>query len=110
MEIFYFLYHQTDISSLTIDHIDQNTLNNSINNLRISTHQEQQCNKKGKQNSSSKYKGVNWSKSLKKWRASICVNKKRMHIGYYANEIEAAKAYNAAAKKLHGTFAFLNDV
>ena len=108
--VIYFLYYQTDISSVTIDHIDQNTLNNSINNLRISTHQEQQCNKKGKQNSSSKYKGVNWSKSLQKWRASICVNKKRMHIGYYANEIEAAKAYNAAAEKLHGTFAFLNDV
>jgi len=108
--VIYFLYHQTDISNVTIDHIDQNTLNNSINNLRISTHQEQQCNKKGKQNSSSKYKGVNWSKSLQKWRASICVNKKRMHIGYYANEIEAAKAYNAAAEKLHGTFAFLNDV
>jgi hypothetical protein len=108
--IIYFLYYQSDISNITIDHIDQNTLNNSIENLRRSTHQEQQCNKKGKQNLSSKYKGVSWNKPLQKWRVSICINKKRMHIGYYTNELEAAKAYNQVAEKLHGTFAFLNNV
>jgi hypothetical protein len=108
--IIYALYHQVDITKLTIDHIDQNSLNNSIENLRASTHQEQQCNKKGKPNSTSKYKGVGWCKQLKKWRVSICVNKKRMHIGYYFDELEAAHAYNNAAKQLHGSFAFLNNV
>lgn len=33
-----------------------------------------------------------------------------MHIGYYFDELEAAHAYNNAAKKLHGSFAFLNNV
>ena len=108
--VIYFMHHKIDITNFKIDHIDQNPANNKIENLRIATHQQQQCNKKGKKNSSSKYKGVNWAKQQNKWRASICVNNKRMHIGYFENEIDAAKAYNAASQKHHGQFAFLNNV
>lgn len=108
--VVYFMYYKTDITNYKIDHIDQDQSNNKVENLRIATHQQQQFNKKGKQNSSSKYKGVNWAKQQNKWRASICVNKKRMHIAYFENEIDAAKAYDAAAKQHHGQFAFLNNV
>ena len=108
--IVYSLYHKLDIGSLLVDHIDQNRLNNNPCNLRLATHQQQQCNKTAKKNSTSNYKGVSWHKPLSKWRASICVNKKRMHIGYYLTEKEAALAYNKKAEELHGPFAFLNHV
>jgi hypothetical protein len=108
--VVYFMHYKTDITNHNIDHIDQDQSNNNIENLRIATHQQQQCNKKGMQNSTSIYKGVGWAKQQNKWKASICVNNKRMHIGYFENEIDAAKAYDAAAKRYHGQFAFLNNV
>lgn len=52
--------------------------------------------RKANNNSSSKYKGVNWNKTLRKWRVNIKVGSKRKHIGYYYEEDEAAKAYNQA--------------
>ncbi len=108
--IIYFMHHKINIDQMQIDHIDQDSSNNSILNLRIATHAQQQCNKTAKKNSTSKYKGVGWCKALNKWRASICINKKRMHIGYYSTELEAAMAYNAAAEKHHSNFAYLNNV
>lgn len=108
--VVYSLYHKLDIGNSTVDHIDQNPSNNNPCNLRLATHQQQQCNKTSKKNSTSNYKGVSWHKPLSKWRASICVNKKRMHIGYYLTEKEAALAYNKKAQELHGSFAFLNHV
>ena len=108
--IVYFMYHKINIDHIQIDHINQNKFDNSIFNLRIATHSQQQCNKTAKKNSTSNHKGVSWHPPLSKWRASICVNKKRMHIGYYATELQAAVAYNTAAEKHHLNFAYLNNV
>jgi hypothetical protein len=47
-----------------------------------------------KDNKSSQYYGVNWSKQRKKWRAVIVVNKKQIHLGFYDDELDAAIAYN----------------
>lgn len=56
------------------------------------------------------YKGVHWSSSINKWKAQLYVNFKLKHIGSYADKIEAAIAYNEAAKKYYGEFARLNTV
>jgi len=49
----------------------------------------------------SKYKGVCWYKPSKKWAARIWTDKKRVHIGYFENELDANNAYqNALAKHL----------
>lgn len=45
---------------------------------------------------------------MKRWRARILVNGKRIYLGSFENEIDAAKAYDEAAKKYHGDFAGLN--
>jgi len=42
--------------------------------------------------------------------AQISIKGKNKHLGYFANEKEAAKAYNKVALKLFGNFAYLNDV
>jgi hypothetical protein len=44
--------------------------------------------------SSSKYKGVCWSKNEKKWKSTCILEKKTEHLGYFESEEEAAKAYD----------------
>lgn len=54
------------------------------------------------------YKGVRVSG--KKFEARIKCGKRLMYLGRYPNPIEAAKAYNEAAKKYFGEYAWLNPV
>jgi len=96
--------------SLDIDHIDGNGLHNYRSNLRYCTHNENMMNKNSYKNTSSKYKGVTFRKSVGKYQSRICVNKKPMHIGMFKTEIEAAMAYNRKAKELFGSFARFNIV
>jgi hypothetical protein len=56
----------------------------------------------------SKYKGVCPTNRNRPWQARIKVNGKTINLGTYKTEIEAAKAYDVAAKKYHGEFANLN--
>lgn len=48
---------------------------------------------------SSKYTGVCWNKGSKKWQASIRIKGKLIHLGYFFDEVSAAKARRAAEKK-----------
>jgi len=97
-------------SSKFIDHIDGNSLNNRKSNLRFCTQMENSRNQSIKSNNTSGYKGVSWSKSMRKWEASISPNYKRIVLGYFINKIEAAIAYNEAAIKYFGRFAKLNII
>jgi len=92
-----------------VDHINHNGLDNRKVNLRPATIAQNGWNRKPKtKNCSSKYKGVWWDKQLKKYRAQIWFNGNRLHLGYFKNQIDAAKAYDKAAKKYHGQFASPN--
>ena len=96
---------------ILIDHINHNGLDNRRANLRFATYGQNAWNsKKGINRGSSKYKGVSWDKISKKWRAMICNDYKKMHLGFFDDEKAAAKVYNEAAKKHRGVFAVLNDV
>jgi hypothetical protein len=90
-----------------VDHIDGNSLNNLTSNLRICTKSENDRNRRPRKGTSI-YKGVCWHKRDKKWHAQIGLSGKTIHLGYFDNEIEAAKVYDLAASEHFGKFARLN--
>ena len=47
----------------------------------------------------SKYRGVSWLKARRKWHAQITINKKQTHLGCFAAEEDAGRAYDDAARK-----------
>jgi hypothetical protein len=95
-------------SIILIDHKDRNVFNNQKFNLRFCSLQENARNKSKIEGSSSKYKGVCWDKKRFKWVSRITINRKAIHLGYFLDEIEAAKIYDIKAKELFGDFAVLN--
>lgn len=89
-----------------IDHKDGNGLNNQKSNLRSATHQQNAANRGPQINNTTGYKGV--GKVRNKFRAYIKVVNKKIHLGYFQNVEGAAIAYDQAAKKYFGEFAWLN--
>jgi hypothetical protein len=92
-----------------IDHKDTNGLNNCRDNLRQATHRKNLMNRGPQTNNTSGFKGVYLYRGTK-WRATITVKGKNYHIGNFDDKVEAAKAYNTAAKKHFGEFAWLNPI
>ena len=94
---------------MVTDHINNDGMDNRSANLRAATRAQNMCNKrKCSSPTYSKYKGAHWHKHDRKWHALISFEKKRIYLGRFDNEIDAAKAYDEAAKKYHGEFACLN--
>jgi hypothetical protein len=88
-----------------VDHREGDPRNNRKALLRPATHEENNKNAKMTCTNTSGIKGVSWYKPTKKWRASISHDGKRIHLGYFTDLEEAAKAYKEAAVKYHGEFA-----
>lgn len=94
-----------------IDHKDGDGLNNRRSNLRPCTKRQNQGNTQGNAGTASSFRGVSTAQHNSKnpWRASIVLRSgKRKHLGYYATEEAAARAYNSAALVEFGEFACLN--
>lgn len=94
--------------AVLVDHKDMDGLNNQRNNLRIANKSQNGANRNSELNSVSKFKGVCWDSSNKKWKVQIRKDGKRSSLGMFHSEQDAADAYNKAAIKLHGEFAKLN--
>lgn len=95
--------------AIHIDHEDHDGLNNQKTNLRTCTQKQNQHNKrKMAKQASSQFKGVSWYKPGGLWRVQINAGNGNQHLGYFANEIDAAKAYDSAARQYFGEFAFTN--
>ena len=91
-------YHNEDFDltysyNNEIDHININSLDNRIENLRLATCSQNTRNQNKRKNCSSKYKGVSWDKQNNKWGAQIRINGKTKHLGSFTNEDEAYLAY-----------------
>ena len=65
-------------------------------------------NRKKQLGTSSQYKGVSWDKHRRKWTAHIRVDGRTRCLGGFMNELDAAKAYDAAAQEHFGEFAHVN--
>ena len=94
---------------LLCDHINGHSLDNRAANLRPATVSQNLCNRpKTKAKTRSKYKGLEWDKIQRKWKARIQCNGRKIYLGSFSKEIDAAMAYDNKAKALFGEFAHLN--
>lgn len=93
-----------------VDHRDHDGLNNQRANIRPCNNSENQRNRQSAKGSSSNYLGVYWYKKYSNWNVKIHINGKQKTLGYFKTEIEAAMAYNEAAKIHHKEFANLNII
>lgn len=91
-----------------VDHINANRLDNRRSNLRLCTAQQNTQNKLKSRFSRSKYKGVQPAKYGSRWKAFIAINKVYTYLGTFDTELDAALAYDAAAREHFGEFARLN--
>ncbi len=91
--------HKTILEAEEVDHWDNNRLNNRRNNLRPCTRTQNNQNARKRKGTTSIYKGVSWKTGRHNcWKSSIKINRKQVHLGYYHDEIEAAKAYEPSKR------------
>jgi hypothetical protein len=93
---------------LVCDHINRKAHDNRKANLRPATVSQNNCNRRNRDQTTSRYRGVSQDVRSNKWRAQINVNGRRIHLGMFGHKVDAAKAYDSAARKYHGEFAVLN--
>lgn len=84
-----------------VDHENHDTLNNCRGNLRITTCQGNQRNRRLGAANTSGHVGVAWYGPRNKWAAHIKVNGRKLHIGYFVRLADAVIARKAAEAK-HG--------
>lgn len=102
-----FLHYYGYLPHGEIDHRNMDKADNRICNLREATHTQNQYNRTAYRCNSTGLKGVNWRESHKKWRATIRINGKPKHLGYFDTAKEAHEAYKKAALVFHKDFARL---
>ena len=93
---------------LVCDHVNHNGQDNRKHNLRNCTVAQNNLNRQRYRNSRSRYKGVWWCKCMQMYGSEIQAFGATECLGYFVHEVEAARAYDAAARRLHGEFACLN--
>ena len=89
-----FLNHIPCGHKLVVNHINFNKTDNRVENLEIITSRKN-CNKKHLK-SKSKYTGVSYDKSTKKWKSRINLNRKEVFLGLFDTEEEAYEYYKKA--------------
>jgi hypothetical protein len=92
-----------------IDHINMDRVDNRVINLREATVSQNHVNRRPYANNKCGWKGVNWNKSARKWRATTRVSGSPLHLGSFDRCEHASYIYHVAAVWYHGEFARVND-
>lgn len=106
-QIVYVLYHGV-WAEPEIDHINGNSLDNHIDNLRPATRSQNSRNHRKNRRNTSGVTGVSWMKTHNKWRCWITVERRHMHIGLFEKFEDAVAARKEAERRegyheLHGS-------
>jgi hypothetical protein len=106
-----FLLGVTD-PMIFVDHLDRDGLNCQRANMRRATRSQNAANSRnprtpGKKRGSN-FRGVSWNHGNSRWHTRIKIGGKERFLGYFMNEVHAAKAYDRAARKHFGAFASCN--
>jgi hypothetical protein len=88
------------------DHIDRDGLNNQRSNLRLATRSQNGANRGRRINNTTGYIGVH--RSGRKYRARIKIDGMQLHLGYFDDPADAARAYDNAARQAFGEYAVCN--
>lgn len=91
-----------------VDHRDGDGLNCTRENLRVATSSQNKRNRGKESHNTSGHKGVSWDRVNKKWLSHIQVHGLHINLGRYVEATDAARAYDAGARKHHGEFAKTN--
>lgn len=86
-----------EFPSEEIDHVNLNTEDDSWENLRHATRSQNAANRRRQSNNVSGFKGVDFHRQRGKWRATLTINRKQKHLGYFGSPEAAAEAYDNAS-------------
>ena len=102
--VVYKLHHGIEPPAV-VDHVNGNTHDNRIANLRGATWAQNLMNRPRQSNNKTGYKGVYWCSHFNRFVAQICANGRVISLGKFKSAEAARDAYAAAARKYHGEFA-----
>ena len=100
-----FMYHHNCKLPSVIDHINNNKIDNRIENLRSATSAQNSGNAKLSLKNKSGFKGVHFSKQLKKWRGGVCVKGRTTYTAPFEVIEDAVVAVQKLRLELHGEYA-----
>lgn len=101
-----YIFHYGPIpEGMCIDHIDRDTSNNSVENLREATKSQNGMNSKKKASNTSGVPGVSWAKHANKWQAHISIDGVNTYLGLFESLPAAELEVIAARRKYHDKFA-----
>lgn len=98
-----YLYHYGHMPKI-VDHVNTDTLDDNISNLREASKSQNAQNRKSPKNNTSGFKGVSWCKRSEVWVAQIMINNKKKHLGKSDTAEGAARLYDLGSLKYHGDF------
>lgn len=91
------IYYGSDIpEGMQIDHVNGDSCDNRINNLRLVNNADNAKNQSIRYNSTSGVLGVNFSKREQRWKARIMVNRRAIYLGTFTNKEDAIEARKKA--------------